>query len=232
MDVSVLIYSCDNYSDVWEPFFTLFFRYWDCPYKVYVTAETKKCDRKDVITLNTTGDKWTDRIRKAVEQIPTKYVIGMCEDFFLRKPVRQGMIDYCLGEMERYPNIANFNFEKSHTPTEKSMYVNFSRKVCQYDYQKSCQPTLWRKDILLKLLDVSQDPWEWETSEAPLDYDYYVWTGDENDLVFEYGYHEKWFGVQKGKWVLDDVEPLFAKEGIQVDFSKRGYVILQEGYKK
>ena len=71
---------------------------------------------------------------------------------------------------------------------------------------------------------MSQDPWEWETSETSLEYKFYVWTGDENSLVFEYGYHENWFGIQKGKWVLDDVKPLFEKEGIEVDYSKRGFV--------
>ena len=224
MDVSVLIYSCDKYSDVWNPFFTLFFRYWDCPYPVYITTETKECEFKNVITLNTTGEKWTDRIRKALERIPTKYVIGMCEDMFFRRPVRQEIIDYCHGEMEKNPEITCFNFEKTRSYTEECEYKDFGCKVCQNDYQKSCQPTLWRKDILLKLLDVSQDPWEWETADAPLEYKYYVWTGSEDDLVFEYGYHQKWFGIQKGKWVLDDVAPLFEKEGIDVDYSIRGTV--------
>ena len=223
-DISVLIYSCDSYSDVWYPFFTLFFKYWNCPYQVYLTTESKECEWENVITLNTTGEKWTDRIRKAVEKIPTKYVIGMCEDMFFRRPVRQKIIDYCYWEMEKNPKIVNFNFEKTLTPTEESVYDNFSRRVCRCDYQCSCQPTLWRKDKLLELLSGSQDPWEWEMTEVSPDDYYYVWTGSEDELVFEYGYHQKWFGIQKGKWVFDDVRPLFIKEGIQVDFTKRGYV--------
>ena len=223
-DVSVLIYSCDNYSDVWEPFFTLFFRYWHCPYQVYITAETCKCNRDGVVTLNTTGDTWTERIRRAVENIPTDYVIGMCEDFFFRRPVRQEIIDSCVCYIKSNDNIACFNFEMCNSYTVPDKFENFGRKVNQNDYQKSCQPTLWRKEILLKLLDTNQEPWEWETSDAPLEYDYYVWTGNEDELVFEYGYHGKWFGIQKGKWVLDDVDPLFTKEGISVDYSKRGFV--------
>lgn len=46
---------------------------------------------------------------------------------------------------------------------------------------------------------------------------------DIDDLVFEYGYRrEKWFGIRKGKWVLEDVQPLFEREGIHVDFNERG----------
>ena len=35
-------------------------------------------------------------------------------------------------------------------------------------------------------------------------------------------------GVFRGKWVMDDVQPLFEKEGIIVDFSKRGIYIKEE----
>jgi len=34
---SILIPSCDKYSDLWRPFFTLFWRHWpDCPFPVYL----------------------------------------------------------------------------------------------------------------------------------------------------------------------------------------------------
>ena len=95
-DVSVLIYSCDKYADVWGPFFTLFYRYWDCPYPVYVTAESEQCLLPEVMTINTDESTWTERIKAAVDQIPTKYVIGMCEDMFFRRKVDQITIDNCL----------------------------------------------------------------------------------------------------------------------------------------
>lgn len=224
-DVSVLVYSCDAYSDVWKPFFVLFFRYWNCPYDVYITTETCKCQIDNVTTINTNGNKWTDRIRKAVEQIQTKYIIGMCEDMFFRKPVRQNIINKCIDYMNKDETIACFNFEKGYSKTKQGKYPDFGCKIYDHDYQKSCQPTLWRKDILLDLLKESQQPWEWETSDTQIKNDFYVWTGSKDDLVFEYGYHDnKWFGIQKGKWVISDVEPLFQKENINVDFTKRGFI--------
>ena len=111
-NTSVLIYSCDAYSDVWNPFFTLFWRYWDCPFPVYLTTETKKCHEPAVMTLNTQGDTWTERIRKAVEEIPTKYIICMCEDMFFRREVKQDIIEKCIQGMETNELAANFNFEK------------------------------------------------------------------------------------------------------------------------
>ena len=36
-DSAILILSCDKFSDLWKPFFDLFWKYWpDCPYNVYL----------------------------------------------------------------------------------------------------------------------------------------------------------------------------------------------------
>lgn len=223
--ISVLVLSCDSYSDVWGPFFTLFFRYWKCPYQVYVTAETEQCLIPEVKTINCDGPTWTDRIRAAVKQIDTEYVICMCEDFFFRKRVRQAVINGCLTFMDNNPLIACFNFEKNYDQIPESSYPGFGRKPNGSDYRKTCQAALWRKSILEELLNVEMDPWGWETSGATNEYEYYIWTGPEDKLVFEYGYHDhKWFGIQKGKWVAEDVGPLFKKEGISVNLSGRGTV--------
>ena len=226
MSTSVLIYSCDKYSDVWEPFFTLFFRYWECPYRVYISSETKKCRVPGVTTLNVNGE-WSDLIRQALEQIDTEYVIGMCEDFFMRRRVDEQIIRNCVSEMDANPNIACFNFEKEYDWVLPSNYAGFGRKPDNGAYRLSCQPTLWRRETLIKLLPENMNAWEWELSSrsAPNEYEYYIWTGPEDSLVFEYGYHNnQWVGLQKGKWVARDVVPLFQKEHIDVDFSIRGFV--------
>ena len=41
----------------------------------------------------------------------------------------------------------------------------------------------------------------------------------------DYGYRKgQWMGICHGQWVREDVVPLFAREGIEVDFSKRGFL--------
>lgn len=223
-DVSVLIYSCDKYSDIWGPFFTLFFRYWDCPYQVYLATESEQCLLPNVKTINTEGDTWTERIREAVSQIPTEYVIGMCEDFFFRRPVKQYIIDSCLTHIKRFQNIACFNFEKDYDGAYSTgLYSCFGKKPPGHNFQKSCQPSLWRKSILMELLDCQMDPWEWEESDTTERYDFYIYTGHPEGMAFDYGYkHGSWFGIRKGKWVIEDVGPLFNKEGINIDLSQRG----------
>lgn len=225
MNTSVLIYSCDAYSDIWGLFFTLFFRYWNCPYQVYLATETEQCLLPEVKTINVNADTWTERIRETVDQIQTDYIIGMCEDMFIRRPVNQSVISNCIKLMESNPNIACFNFEKDYSGILEGQYLGFGQKTAGSEWQKSCQPTLWRKTILQELLDCQMDAWEWESTPADDRYTYYVFTGEESEMVFEYGYrHEKWFGLQKGRWVAEDVIPLFEHEGINIDLSIRGTV--------
>ena len=224
MKTAVMIYSCDAYSDIWEPFFTLFFRYWDCPYPVYIATEFETCDIENVHTVNSFGS-WTERMRVALEQIPAEYVICMCEDMFFRRPVEQNIIDACITSMDNNSKIACFNFEREYGWYLPSQYPRFGKKPSGHHYQKSCQPTLWRRSILIELMQENQSAWAWEMSDALDKYDYYIWTGSDQDLAFEYGYHNnQWFGIQKGKWVAHDVIPLFEKEGIEVDLSKRGTI--------
>ena len=224
-NISVLIYSCDKYSDIWGPFFTLFFRYWECPYQVYLATESEQCLLPNIKTINTEGETWTERIRAAVEQIPTDYVIGMCEDFFMRRPVRKGMIDRCLEAMKEDESIACFNFEKDYDGAAGGIVPEFGIKAPGHNFQKSCQPTLWRRSILMELLDCQMNPWEWEDSETTEKYKFYCYTGDLEGLTFDYGlYKRNLFGIVKGRWYEPDVRPLFEKEGINIDLSVRGVI--------
>ena len=225
-DVSVVVFSHDNYADVWGPMFKLLFKYWKCPYPVYVTAQTEQCMIPEVKTINTDGT-WTERMKAALEEVPTKYVICMCEDMFMRRKVKQAMINKCLKAMEEDESIGCFNFEKEYENITllDCPYEGFGQKPDGNHFQKSAQPTLWRREYLISLLGGAMSPWQWEESYMPYDHKHFIWNGSPDDLVFEYGYHDnKPFGILKGKWYAADVKPLFDKEGIDIDLSIRGTV--------
>ena len=82
--VDVLSTSCDKYRDPLEPFFTLFFRYWqDCTYPVYLGTNHLKYNDKRAKTITTSDDDWSSRFRTVFEKMPDPYTIVMDEDFFL-----------------------------------------------------------------------------------------------------------------------------------------------------
>lgn len=214
MNCSILVLSCDKYEDIWLPFFKLKDKYWkDCKYKTYISTETKKCKYCDTININTKC--WTERIRESLKQIDSDYVIIMCEDFFIRSKVDQKRIEETIKRF--YDNTATFNFEKDCLKDDGSN--DFRLRDNEEMYLKSCQAGVWSRLKLIKLLEKNLNPWEWETKPIKTDYKYYINTGD---FIIDYGYYNyNWFGVCKGKWTQNAIE-LMNKEGIKIDFNKRG----------
>lgn len=208
---AVAVLSCDNYSDVWGPFYTVFKKYWDCPYEVYIVSETKDCGYFH--TIKTTGS-WTQRIKKALEQINTDYVIILLDDFLIRNKVDQRRIDYCIGKFE--PDIAVFNFEKEYCYNIDIGLEGFKLRQNRQVYLCSCQPSIWNRKILIELLDKEMSPWEWELQTIDSKYRFFINSGD---LIFDIGNKGT---IKGGKWVREDIG-FFKKENISVDFSKRGF---------
>lgn len=213
--ISVLIFSCDSYSDVWEPFFTLLNRYWECPYQIYIATETKDCEYATALKHQ---GSWTKRIRESLFDIPTEYVIIMCEDMFLQNKVKEDVIEYTLKQFK--DDIATFNFELSYNKNE---YVSdiwgFKIKDKNAIFKSSCQPGLWNKNKLIEIMCGEKSPWEWEQTLQNDKYKYYI---NSSIPVFDYNYKKyNWFGIRKGKWTKNAVE-LLNRENININFEERG----------
>lgn len=210
----VMVITCDNYSDAWMPFYKLFKKYWDCPYEVSIVTETKGCEYFH--TIKETGS-WTQRVKKALEQINTDLVIILLDDFFIRKDVDQKRIDYCIQHFDS--DIAVFNFETVFGKVYDVGLEGFGLRPNREVYMCSCMPSIWNRKILIELLDKEMNPWQWEVQTIDSKYRFFINTGD---LIFDIG--DKYCGrIRNGKWVRKDVEEFFKKENISVDFSKRGF---------
>src|ERR1035437_8007453 len=102
---AVFVSSCDSYSDAWEPFFKLFFKYWsDCPFPIYLISTKKKFDDARVNMVNFPDLKetdWAERIKNSLKIQPFKYIIYFQEDYFLTKKVDTKKIMSLLDLMEK-----------------------------------------------------------------------------------------------------------------------------------
>lgn len=119
--ISVLVASCSAYSDLWPPFFTLFFRYWDdCPYPIYLLTETGSYEHERVHPIVTGGDgsarTWSTRLRHGLSQLDTDFVILMQEDYLLDRRV----------ETTRIQSIAQY---ASHCVQHASDYSRFPVRI-------------------------------------------------------------------------------------------------------
>lgn len=232
-ELTILICSCDAYEDLWLPFFTLFDRYWpDCHCRIILNTETKcfNYSHLNIETFSMFNDgkvEYGKRMRKHLQQITTPYTLLLLDDFFIREPINSNELNRLIHYMNNDSQIACFNFDSineiGNRPSDFSGYV---KRGTVGHYKLNMQAGLWRTDILYSLWKDSDSPWGWEiygSSRAFNDQYYYYCLEDISTSPVKYGKENILFGVFRGKWIKEDVLPLFSSEGIYVDFQKRGF---------
>lgn len=218
-DTAVLVLSCNSYSDCWEAFYHCFKKYWpNCPFPIYLTSESKTFDK--IPTICTGEPVFTTSAKKALEQLDTKYVIILLEDFFIRNKVDQDRINYCIEHFE--DDVANFNFELEYSSNLETDLDGFKQRPLLAPYIHSTQPGIWNRRKLIEQLSIPQNPWEWELSNI-LTYDKYYINSSGKTIIDTGRYHGYSTGLIRGKWAKEIVD-FFEEENILVDYSKRGFL--------
>jgi len=222
-DIAVLIASCDKYYDLWQPFFTLFFRHWpDCCYPVYLVSNYRVYPDPRVKTIAVGEDTdWSSNLISALQQIPNSYVILLLEDYLLTRPVSTAMVETLAAYMRqrRAGCLRLYPCPGPDVSCPDNTEVGEILKGSAY--RLSTQAAIWDKLVLLGLLRQGETPWELEVLgskrtnalNAPF---LSVKRNDNNTYPISYFCT----AVVRGKWVLAAIR-LCRKEDIQVDLSIR-----------
>lgn len=166
--LAIYIASFDGYSDLWEPFFELFWKFWpDCPYDVYLGANSKDFDDDRVTILRSPNDAvWSDRARHHLEQIDHDYVLVMLDDWFVEAPVDAPAIarlveifDIVRGHAIRLMPDPKPTLALGGLPEIGLMGLGIQNRT-------STQATIWRRTSLLQLLRDGESLWEFEVYGA------------------------------------------------------------------
>ena len=240
---TVLVFSCDSYEDVWGPFFTLLDKYWkDCPYDIVLNTESKTCNLElenlnvQTFSLYKPGERvpYGKRCLDHLKNINTDYIITLMDDFFVRSPVDTAVLEQVMDWMDGDPKIASFclvhhdDIHSCRYSREEVGYKNFSLRprYCKQNYDM--QANIWRRDALISSWREFESPWEWEGPANIRSFDDgYKYYDLDDDAPFPIDYIDykkgEWSGIRKGKWVAKTVCDLFEKNGIVVDYSRRGF---------
>jgi len=216
--LDVVIMSSDGYSDCWHPFYMLKDRYWsNCPYKTYMVTETKNCEYFDTIKKQ---GAWTKRLREALQELDSEYVLLMLEDYFIHSKVDIKRIEQCLNDI-KLTNAIVYNFEFKY---RQGVELNnrYDIQLNNQHYLNSTQPSIWNRQRLIERLDKEQTAQEWELTKIDSEYIHLI--NNTNNKIIDTGYdlsHKPW-GIVQGKWSRETKE-LFDKEGIKIDYEKRGF---------
>lgn len=235
LNVTIIVNSCDSYSDTWDPFFRLLCKQWpSCPYHIILNTETKRfvSENLDITTVNTPEKiPYSARFLNVLKGIKSEFVIVLLDDFFLRAPVQQAKIEQCIDWLSKDKNIAQFSFESVDDELNiiSKEYPGFELRPQCGEYKLNLQAGIWRRNILIKCLRSHESPWDFEIIGNQRTF----WMSEKfyslmstmpriMDYRFNNGLYPMKWGVVQGKWVVDTVDALFRSHNIHIDFNERG----------
>ena len=230
LSCSVLIPSCDKYSDLWKPFFTMFWRNWpDCPFPVHLGSNEQVFEHPRVTNIRIGPDKdWTSSTRKMLESLDTEYVLILLDDFFIRETVDTNRVLYFLDTLvEMKGHMLQLRKPIRRPFLRIKEFPDIVKLMTGTPYRVNLQPTIWRINSLLSIMRDGESPQEFEVNASKRsnkDEDGYYCLRRERPI--EWKHHV----VEKGKWFRSPAD-FFGKEDIGCDFSCRSVISKVEQFK-
>lgn len=211
-DYSIIISSCDKFSDLWEMHFKLLLEHWKGKKPdIFLITDKPTLRQYDGVEILVFDGDMPTRLCKACEVIDNKYVLITLDDYFLIsdvygsnierliKLVEKNQIDYLRIYDRRYAKKKHY---KSIDCLEK---IDLSQK-----YALSLYPAIWNKHFFAKCVDKDVSPWAFEPELTEKAIKYNARCFSNNSGVFEI-----LDVVRKGK-VLHKANRYFIKNKIDI----------------
>ena len=171
--MTLLIHSCNAYSDLWDGQVTLLERNWkdrNIP-TVILTDENKNNYRYDNVEILCAGEgkEITERLAAALPHIKTEYVFVTLDDYYLLQPVNNDRIAYLLDQMDAQSldYIRLFPVPPSKDSIGDGLYkIHYEEK--KSSYYVNLYAGIWRKSFIEKTLGDKRNAWQYEVSLTPL----------------------------------------------------------------
>jgi hypothetical protein len=215
--VSVLINSCDKYSDLWLPFFHIFFQQWpDCPYPVYLGSNQKAYEDPRIQTLCIGDDvTWATSTRRMLERLDRPYVLMLLDDFLLIRRVDSRAVErlVAIAEEEKLDCLRLRPFPPPSRPVPG--YPGLGEIQRGEMYRISTQAAIWKVEALYSLLKPDFDIWRMESIGSLLSDRMKLKIWSVYAPVLDYRH-----GVEKGRWLEGGLR-ICREAGIPVDIETR-----------
>ena len=166
--LSILISTCDKFSDLWEAHINLYRKNWQGDFcKTYLVTDkaTSRCFDGVEIIVADEGLDFPMRIKYALDFIETPYVLLTLDDYFLIENVDNEKIKYLVerSEAERIDYLLLYDRritkEKYYKPIEKITPIELNKK-----YALTLYPAIWSVEFLRKTVPGNLSPWLYEAS--------------------------------------------------------------------
>ncbi len=214
---AILIPSCDKYSDLWRPFFHIFWQQWpDCPFPIYLGSNEKTWPDTRIQCLSIGPDKsWCANLHDFLDNIEAKRIIIFLDDFFLIRPIETAAVERMVRIAVEY-NLGCLRLRPAPPPS-KPLHgkENLGVVLRGEPYRVSTQVAIWDVEFLRLLAHPSFNIWEFEHKgtligdRLPKE----VWA--VYDPVIDYRH-----GVERGRW-LEEGLAICREAGVEADITKR-----------
>ena len=167
-NLSVLISSCDKFSDLWDENINAYRKHWkDNRCETFLVTDRNSKWKKEGINLVIVEgqNNFPLRIKYALNQIKTQYVLVTLDDYFLIDDVSNDELSYLVKRMENekihYLSLYNRRITKKskYQPIERLNNIDLQKK-----YALNLYPAIWDVDFLKRTIKDNVSPWLYEVS--------------------------------------------------------------------
>lgn len=239
-DITIIVNTCDKFEDCWDPFFTLFNKFWpNCKFPIILTTYNSKYSFRNLnIECSQVGryysnePAWSEILLFTLEKyIKTDIVLFLLDDFFISNDVDEKTITNCYNIMldNDYSNITltNHDTKRISQPTDNPLISKIHQKS---PYRITTSPSLWKTAALKRYLIPDENIWMFEKFGTRRSYKINDSFYKVNQSAINVGFDEviPYFqgkddtGIVKGKWQIG-INGLFESVGIKVNYELRGF---------
>lgn len=225
-NLTIFISSSDKYEDCWKPFFTMFQRKWkDCECDIILNTEEKKYAIEGLnITCTQVGkhSHFGETFHAGLNKVKTKYVLLIMIDYVFMDDVNNENMNTIYRYFKKLDLDALYFVNQENSlkgyPSEIDGIL-YGDKISRDRF--SFQIGLWKKETLSEYVLKHEDPWMAEKFGSKR----------ANVLSHKIAFVSKQLepikylatGVlHKGGWITE-IKLFFDKEGIHIDYDKRGF---------
>lgn len=146
-EMTIIVSSWDGARELWKPFSETFDFYWkDCPYEKVLLTQNEKAIRMEytfnrIIGIESANQEPIKRIRLALNEISSEFIMLMCDDYFLKsycdseeihnickKMKNEGIVDLHFSNKK-----ANGHKEASYKALRSDAFIISGGHVCIYN---------------------------------------------------------------------------------------------------
>jgi len=228
--LTIVINTCDLYSDVLELFFAAFKEFWpNCPYSIVINSETNNYQQYDCASTHLYSlrkhNSWGERLLQTLKAINSEYVLMLYDDFILESMVNNNKIKSLIDLLESNERASVVYLIHTSLPSISSEFDGLDIVYDNIEYRLNSAPAIWRRNKLIEYTGEFDNPWAWEVfgSYRTFNDGFVFYTLNESSSdIYSYNY-KKGGAIYRGRWVKEVIEDKFKKYMIDIDLNKRGY---------